>query len=126
MNRANDIANWISEAVREKYERGQREHGGDLFRKSVLPHLVEEVVDLVVYVAVLQEQITKIEMLCELGSVAYEGDKQAFLTAICNLITKGNMEGIDETELASEPKTKLYSESKISELRKEILEWLIR
>lgn len=43
--------------VDPKYRLGQLEHGGDVWKKATLPHLIEEAIDQVVYVQCLQENI---------------------------------------------------------------------
>jgi hypothetical protein len=51
------VKDWICEKIDKKYRAGQAEHGGDLWKKSmVFDFLVEEVVDQVVYTESLDEQ----------------------------------------------------------------------
>jgi len=51
------VKEWFLQQVDAKYRRGQAEHGGNLWLKPVLPMLVEEVIDLSVYVQTLQLQV---------------------------------------------------------------------
>lgn len=50
-----------------KYRRGQSEHSGFLWRKKMLPNIVEETLDLAVYVMTLEEQIEEVKNLCASG-----------------------------------------------------------
>ena len=47
-----------------KYRSGQSEHGGYLWRKKMLPNVVEETLDLAVYVMTLEEQLEEVKNLC--------------------------------------------------------------
>ena len=47
-----------------KYRAGQEEHGGFLFRKKMLPNVMDEVLDLAVYVLTLEEQLEEVKNLC--------------------------------------------------------------
>lgn len=41
-----------------KYEKGQKEHGGNLWQKGgMIDHAIEEAIDLVVYLYTLKEQM---------------------------------------------------------------------
>ena len=52
------VAN-VSRDLREKYEKGQREHGGNLWLKPrMLENAIDEVLDLAVYLYTLQEQLS--------------------------------------------------------------------
>ena len=51
------VKDWICEKIDKKYREGQKEHGGDLWKKAmVLDFLIEEVTDMVVYAESLEEQ----------------------------------------------------------------------
>ncbi len=50
-----------------KYRAGQSQHGGFLFKKRMLPNVIEETLDLAVYVMTLEEQIEEIKNLCASG-----------------------------------------------------------
>ena len=47
-----------------KYRKGQSEHSGFLWRKKMLPNVVEETLDLAVYVMTLEEQLEEVKNLC--------------------------------------------------------------
>lgn len=85
-------------AWEEKYMKGQREHGGRLWRKRTTDFLVEEVLDFVSYVGVLAPQLKKVEQILEAGQNG--GANQAY-TAIgraLNILKYGNEEGVPEQE----------------------------
>ena len=50
------ISRQAQQLIHDKYLRGQREHGGDLFRKPVLGEAIEEMVDGLTYLLVEQRQ----------------------------------------------------------------------
>jgi hypothetical protein len=54
----------FSQLMDAKYRSGQSEHGGYLWRKKMLPNIVEETLDLAVYVMTLEEQIEEVKNLC--------------------------------------------------------------
>ena len=54
----------LSQLVDAKYRAGQEEHGGFLFRKKMLPNVMDEVLDLAVYVLTLEEQLEEVKNLC--------------------------------------------------------------
>lgn len=52
------ITQRFTQDIRKKYERGQREHGGNLWTKpGMMPNLRAEILDFVVYQDTLQEQL---------------------------------------------------------------------
>ena len=63
MNEANRehmerIVAQVSADIRAKYEKGQREHGGNLWMKPrMLENAIEEVLDLAVYLYTLRDQL---------------------------------------------------------------------
>ena len=122
MDHAQRIANWISIALDRKYQAGQREHGGNLRHKAVMPHIIEEIVDTVVYVAVLQEQHALTAAVLELG-IAAENPKK-YMVAALNILNTGNLYGDTEVELDKEPTTPMYTNINPQEIAEEILAWL--
>ena len=51
------IINQFTRDVSEKYDAGQREHGGNLWEKpGMIEHALEEAIDMVVYLYTLKEQ----------------------------------------------------------------------
>lgn len=122
MDHAQRIANWISIALDRKYQAGQREHGGNLRHKAVMPHIIEEIVDTVVYVSVLQEQHALTTAILELG-ISADNPKE-YLTAALNILNTGNLYGDTEVELDKEPTTPMYTNINPQEIAEEILAWL--
>jgi hypothetical protein len=52
------VKDWICDLIDKKYRAGQKEHGGDLWKKpGLFGMIIEEIVDLAVYVETQQEQI---------------------------------------------------------------------
>ena len=50
----------LTRDLRAKYEKGQQEHGGNLWEKpGMLDHAIEEVIDLCVYLYTLKAQLGK-------------------------------------------------------------------
>lgn len=78
----------------EKWERGQREHGGDLYRKPTLDEAIDEAIDLIPYLFIHRAHVRR--ALVHLKAIELRllppavGD--AILAAI-NLIERGNVEG---------------------------------
>jgi len=55
-----DILAELEELVTEKYENGQNEHGGKLWKKpGLLDEAINEVIDLAVYLLTLKHQMEK-------------------------------------------------------------------
>lgn len=81
--------------VQRKYRRGQAEHGGMLHRKPVLPYLLEEVDDLVVYADThARQQALVVELLGKaLSEKSFTLVAQAF-----NVLVIGNIDGVPEEE----------------------------
>ena len=87
-------------AWREKYRKGQAEHGGKLWRKSTFAFLVEETLDFVSYVGVLAPQLKRIEELLHQARITDDIDyaRNAANKAL-NILRVGNEEGAPEEEL---------------------------
>ena len=65
---ADQIARDFTRAYKGKYMKGQKEHGGKLWEKpGMLNHMTEEILDLVSYVEVLNEQANKASVALEAG-----------------------------------------------------------
>ena len=78
----------------EKWQRGQLEHGGDLYRKPTLDEAIDEAIDLIPYLLVHRSHV-RIAILhlkaIDLRALPPEaGD--AILAAV-NLLEHGNVEG---------------------------------
>ena len=58
------IVQRVGQEIREKYEKGQKEHGGNLWNKAgMMPNLREEILDFVVYQDTLAEQLENL-LIC--------------------------------------------------------------
>ena len=66
------VSERLSHRIDAKYRAGQAEHGGYLWRKKMLPNIMDEVLDLAVYVATLEEQIEEVKNLCVSGEDSKE------------------------------------------------------
>lgn len=92
------IIAWFSKAFIKKYDIGQIEHTGRLWRKNTQAMLEEEVIDFISYVFTRREQIDEATLLLEkaLFTDAYitrEKVLQAYYT-----LYYGNPEGIPEKD----------------------------
>lgn len=55
---ARDVANEARNLILDKYLKGQREHGGELWRKrGIIDMAIEEAVDQIVYLLTLRDQL---------------------------------------------------------------------
>lgn len=89
------VLDTLSDELPTKYMQGQREHGGNLWRKPVLDFMGEEVLDMVVYYDVLRRQNDLLKQLCREG-MAGSSDSYQALQSIYNVLTVGNPEGVKE------------------------------
>ena len=124
MNHPDKIAAWISSAVAAKYVTGQKEYGGILRHKHVLPKMVEEIVDLVVYVAVLQEQVDLVLRLLEMAYKLDSPHDKRYVMAAIDVLVTGNMQGKVEDELTGEPEAVMYTDITRTDNTEDLLEWL--
>ena len=53
----NEITSTLTKRVKAKYERGQIEHGGNLWERPVFRDLIDETTDLNTYVGTLERQL---------------------------------------------------------------------
>jgi hypothetical protein len=76
----------------DKYERGQQEHGGNLWEKPALPELIHEVTDLVTYVVTLEGRLRDLLSTVKLAQVAvmagHKEDALALLLDVDQTLTK--------------------------------------
>jgi len=96
---ATSISSWFTDAMRKKYYIGQKEHGGRLWRKPTADELGKEVLDFVVYYAVLKDHLQRIKEICFEGAYQrgrWRDDPVGALLAIHNILEIGNEEGIEE------------------------------
>lgn len=91
------IAAWFISHMTKKYEIGQAEHGGRLWRKNTLKMLRDEIIDLPVYFEVLEKQHE--EALELLGIVVsdipevYRTEHETRIVQAYNILKFGNPEG---------------------------------
>jgi hypothetical protein len=99
---ADDIVKWFKRNVEEKYFKGQKEHGGRLWRKPVLSMLRDEVVDAATYFEVLEAQHREAAFHLKLCMDAFNAcspdDAESHAICAYNLLTIGNIEGLPEEE----------------------------
>lgn len=85
-------------AWEEKYMKGQREHGGRLWRKRTTDFLVDEVLDFVSYVGVLAPQLNRVEEILEKGQDGSANQAMDAIRRALNILRVGNEEGTPEKE----------------------------
>ena len=78
----------------EKYDKGQEEHGGQLWEKPVLKFMLEEVMDLPIYLLTFMDQIEQVKALLKEGLEAQDlfHAGNAIKHAL-NILEKGNQDG---------------------------------
>ena len=107
------VVDEIGEYINEKYLKGQKAHGGHLWRKNLTPHAIEEAADLCVYLFTKREQEALSSMLLQRCLIDMERIKKEELSIhniqvlgailmgireVTNILTIGNPEGIEEEE----------------------------
>jgi len=102
-----DLAGWFTGLMSSKYRAGQEEHGGRLWRKPMVNHMIEEIVDLAVYMGTHRVQMLKVKgllfealenmMRAEAAGVMPIPGRDAVQQAF-NLMIEGNVEGEEEEE----------------------------
>jgi hypothetical protein len=121
------VAEWVASELFHKYRRGQAEHGGNVYNKPVSLHITEELLDALVYLAVLHEQM---EMILKIAMYAGEagGEVQAeALRAIINLCLQGNEYGEIESEKTLGPQVFKFSEQTGKErIQERFAKWLTK
>lgn len=85
----------VSDRISPKYRAGQAEHGGKLWRKPALRHMLEEVDDLIVYAEVVERQNRD---LVQLLGTAISERSFGLVAQAYNLLTIGNVDGEAEEE----------------------------
>lgn len=88
-----DIQTEIARSISEKYEYGQTEHGGRLWRKPVLPDIKDEITDLVIYFDTHMQQFEEAMDILE-GWLANNEDDM--IEKAFNILNTGNPEGVME------------------------------
>lgn len=79
----------------KKYEAGQHQHGGRLWKKPTLPMLKEEAIDFVSYLYTLEDQLIDVKTLLSQGMA--DGD-WALVGEAFNILLFGNEEGRKEED----------------------------
>jgi hypothetical protein len=84
-----DINKTFAKELTVKYDKGQREHGGNFYAKPTVSNIREEVVDLVAYTHVLEKHKDKVvQDLCELWDKLKEAKcKKELLDRLSVIIT---------------------------------------
>lgn len=97
---ASQIAEKVGDFMFIKYLAGQKEHGGLLWRKNLIPHIQEEILDLAIYHFTHEEQMGELTRLLR-GIIGADDLTEAHRlgTMALNLVTIGNTDGIEEEEL---------------------------
>lgn len=80
------ISRRIHDGIESKYPKGQAEHGGNLWEKSMFPEIMEEVVDLAVYLGTFEGQLERaMDIFLSLCRLAYNaGVDSAEITRLHN------------------------------------------
>lgn len=92
------IISWFTEKWSKKYDNGQVEHGGKLWRKQCLPFLVEEMLDFFSYVAVLAPQLLMAAQAADEASTKCTCSARHDIRKVANLLSIGNEEGVPEED----------------------------
>lgn len=90
------IADAARDAIFKKYNAGQKEHGGKLWRKVVTPHILEEAIDQIVYVLTLRDQLRAAESKLALGLATKDWQ---MVEEAHSILACGNPDGGEEVEL---------------------------
>jgi len=93
-----DIINEFSTLAKKKYNKGQKEHGGKLWRKPVVNEVMSEAIDFIIYVSTMLKQIETAktylkEFLDEGIQINSSSDKVLYAF---NTLEYGNPEGKNE------------------------------
>ena len=87
--------------VWKKYRAGQKEHGGNLWRKPIVDFIGEEIIDMMVYWYTFIWQWAQLHAM--VYNLYFDVDLPASLQpkvgAMLNLMDEGNAEGVPEEEL---------------------------
>lgn len=90
------IASWFISHMAKKYEKGQAEHGGRLWRKNTLNMLRDEIIDLPVYFEVLEAQHARAITLLAVAIAEMTDEKtigDGSVIEAYNILEYGNPEG---------------------------------
>lgn len=107
------IQKWFNDNTNIKYWKGVESHGGKIWRKSCLPHLREELMDAITYLAVVEDQHDKAIVLLGTALVGENDNDWLLVQKAYNILKEGNVDDIVEEELEETPNNSLaYKEIK--------------
>jgi len=89
------ISSRFEKDFESKYEIGQRQHSGRLWRKSTFPMLKEEAIDFISYLYTLEDHLLDVKVL--LSNAMADGD-WALVGEAFNILVEGNAEGRKEED----------------------------
>lgn len=95
------IATKAHDLIYEKYLKGASKHGGNIQRKLMIPHALEEAVDQMVYLLTLKEQWQDmVDLVLDIREdLEHGGNIHNKVVSLANILIMGNPEGIIEEEL---------------------------
>ena len=85
--------------IRKKYMIGAEKHGGNIKRKLMLPHSLEEATDMMVYLLTLEEQWQGMIDVIQDTDFSNHDKCVTTLEKLHDNLTTGNEDGIEEEEL---------------------------
>lgn len=102
------VATWFNDNFYSKFWKGQEAHGGKIWRKNCIPHLREELVDAVTYLATVEDQYEKATMML---MAALQGKDEpnkdyedwVLVQNALNVLLFGNADGTIEEEREERP-----------------------
>ena len=101
---ANGVVAWFTDNFNTKFFAGDKEHGGKVWRKPCLPHLREELIDAITYLAVVEDQMNRVKVLLGAAiSTGCESDTYELVMEAYNILMTGNEQGDKEEELGNDP-----------------------
>jgi hypothetical protein len=102
------VANSTAEEIVNKYDKGQEEHGGKLWRKPIMDYIGEEIIDMAIYWSTFKVQwkellhiIRYLHLLTLDPQTNTTSEIKALAEKALNLMERGNVEGDEEEERAS-------------------------
>ena len=99
LKHAQELADKAGDMIEKKYLIGAKKHGGNIKRKLMVPHALEEATDLMVYLLTLQEQWQEMINLIEDTHWLDHDALKITIRKVHSILTRGNPEGIEEEEL---------------------------
>lgn len=107
------IVAWFTDNFNHKFFAGDKEHGGNIWRKPCTGHLREELIDAITYLSVLEDQQQKMKVLLGAALVNQTTSDWSLVKEANNFLIYGNAEGVEEEELTGNSNDGLgYSEIK--------------